>query len=115
MYIENHTKHWIFDNSTPSNYFNLQSVLCTSYIWFLILPGEHNATYTVAPSQEGLKFTKVRHGHPVQYARANYSKVTLDQPDCRQSEHGFSGHRHFGQPNRKVTRGQLNFQKSLGL
>lgn len=85
------------------------------YIWFLILPGEHNATYTVAPSQEGLKFTKVRHGHPVQYARANYSKVTSDQPDCRQSEHGFSGHRHFGQPNQKVTRGQLNFQKSLGL
>lgn len=37
--------------------------------------GEHNATYTVAPSQEGLKFTKIRHGHPVQYARANYSKT----------------------------------------
>lgn len=81
MYIENHTKHWIFDNLTPSNYFNLQCVLFTSYIWFLILPGEHNATYTVAPSQEGLKFTKIRHGHPVQYARANYSKVTSDQPD----------------------------------
>ena len=41
----------------------------------LFWEGEHNASYTVSSSPDGLKFTKVRHSHPVQYARANYSKV----------------------------------------
>ncbi|XP_062616046.1 uncharacterized protein LOC134277751 [Saccostrea cucullata] len=37
--------------------------------------GEHNATYIVSPADDGLTFTKIRHGHPVINARANYAKT----------------------------------------
>ncbi|KAK3101652.1 hypothetical protein FSP39_005219 [Pinctada imbricata] len=37
--------------------------------------GFHNATYTIQKTNEGLKFVKIRHGHPVKYAKGNYKKT----------------------------------------
>lgn len=95
--------------------FILNKLFCYFDIWFLILLGEYNVIYIVVFFQEGFKFIKIRYGYLVQYVRVNYSKVILDQLDCRQLEYGFSGYRYFGQFNRKVIRGLFNFQKSLGL
>lgn len=37
--------------------------------------GEHNSTYMVSSSKNGLQFTKIRHSHPVERATGSYSKV----------------------------------------
>ncbi|XP_065944315.1 uncharacterized protein [Magallana gigas] len=37
--------------------------------------GEHNSTYLVSSSKNGLQFTKIRHGHPVEKATGSYAKT----------------------------------------
>lgn len=39
--------------------------------------GEHNSTYTVSSTKEGLEFKKTRLNHPVKYAKASFQKVKL--------------------------------------
>lgn len=39
--------------------------------------GEHNSTYMVSSSENGLQFTKIRHGHPVEKATGSYAKVWI--------------------------------------
>lgn len=37
--------------------------------------GEHNSTYIVSLTKEGIEFKKTRHNHPVKNAKASYLKV----------------------------------------
>lgn len=39
--------------------------------------GEHNSTYTVSSTKEGLEFKKTRLNHPVKNAKASFQKVKL--------------------------------------
>lgn len=40
-----------------------------------IITGEHNSSYTVSSSKDGLEFKKTRLNHPVKNAKAFYQKV----------------------------------------
>ncbi|KAK3102203.1 hypothetical protein FSP39_009587 [Pinctada imbricata] len=71
--------------------------------------GLHNATYTIQKTNEGLKFVKVRHGHPVKYAQSQYKK-TIHYHDYLGTIHKVLIEEDFTSPN-----GQPGFDPHHGM